>query len=271
MTDIHLQREKMAVEGFSKAIETANNLKPDFVITGGDLVMDALEAKYEQADKLYNLYLETCKKFKMPLYNTPGNHESFGIYEKSGVDPAHPEYGKKMFEKRIGKTYYSFDYEGWHFLILDSVAEVGKEGYIGKIPEEQVEWIKEDLKKTGKNTPIVLSTHIPFITSMTQVYSGSLDANNDHIVIVNSKEVLELFNDHNLKLVLQGHLHFLEAIYVRGIHFITTGAVSGKWWEGPNKETEEGFLLIKVKGENFEWDYIDYEWEVPPKTGSEKH
>jgi hypothetical protein len=187
------------------------------------------------------------------------------------VDPDHPEYGKKMFDKRIGKTYYSFDYKGWHFLILDSVAAVNRERYVGKIPEEQVEWIKRDLEKTGKNTPIVLSTHIPFITSMTQVYSGSLEANDDFIVIVNSKEVLELFNGHNLKLVLQGHLHFLEAIYVRGIHFITAGAVCGKWWEGPNKETEEGFVLVKVKGENLEWDYIDYGWDVPPKTDSEKH
>lgn len=271
MTDIHLQPETMAVEGFSKAIETANSLKPDFVITGGDLIMDALEANYDRADKLYNLYLKTCKKFKIPVYNTPGNHEIFGLYEESGVNPAHPEYGKKMFEKRIGKTYYSFDYGEWHFMILDSAAEMDRERYLGKIPEEQVEWIKGDLEKTGENTPIVLVAHIPFITSMTQVYSGSLVANNDYIVIVNSKEVLELFNDHNLKLVLQGHLHFLEAIYVRGIHFITAGAVSGKWWEGPNKETEEGFLLIKIKGENFEWDYIDYKWEVPPKTDGEKH
>jgi 3',5'-cyclic AMP phosphodiesterase CpdA len=263
MTDIHIQQEKKAVDGFSKAIENANNLNPGFVITGGDLVMDALGATYEKADMLYNLYLETSEKFNMPVYNTPGNHEIFGLYEKSGVDPSHPEYGKKMFAKRIGKPYYSFDYKGWHFLILDSIGEVERERYRGIISEEQVDWIKADLKNVAQNTPIVLSAHIPFITSMSQVYSGSLTANSDNIVIVNSKEVLELFNEHNLKLVLQGHLHFFEDIYVQGVHFITAGSICGKWWEGPNKKTEEGFLLIKVKGEKFEWEYIDYGWSPP--------
>lgn len=263
MTDIHLQQEKKAVEGFTKTIEKVNKLKPAFVITGGDLIMDALEATYEQADKLYNLYVETAGKLEMPLHQAPGNHEIFGLYEKSGVDPAHPEYGKKMFARRIGKTYHSFDYKGWHFMVLDSIGEVGRERYRGLISAEQVEWIKADLKNIDRDTPIVISAHIPFITSMTQVYSGSLEANKDNIVINNSKEVLELFNDHNLKLVLQGHLHFLEAIYVRGTHFMTGGAVCGKWWDGPYKETEEGFLLIKVKGDEFEWEYIDYGWTPP--------
>ena len=263
MTDIHLQPEKNAVAGFTKAIETVNKLKPAFVITGGDLVMDSLEAPYERADMLYNLYIETAGKLDMPVHQAPGNHEFFGLYEKSGVDPAHPEYGKKMFAKRIGKPYHSFDYRGWHFMVLDSIGAVGRERYRGLVSAEEMEWIKTDLQQVDRDTPIVLAAHIPFITSMTQVYGGSLAANEENIVINNSKEVLELFNNHNLKLVLQGHLHFLEAIYVKGIHFITGGAVCGKWWEGPYKETEEGFLLIKVKGKDFEWEYIDYGWSPP--------
>ena len=56
MADIHLTPERNAVQGFKKAIKTVNNLAPDFVITGGDLIMDALEQTYERADSLYNLY-----------------------------------------------------------------------------------------------------------------------------------------------------------------------------------------------------------------------
>lgn len=263
MTDIHLQPELNAVAGFSRAIERVNKLAPDFVITGGDLVMDTLETKFARADMLYNLYLKTSGKFKMPVYNTLGNHEIFGLYEKSGISPDHPEYGKKMFAKRIGKTYYSFDFKGWHFMILDSVVGVDREKYRGLISDEQVEWIKDDLAGVDKNTPLVICTHIPFITSATQIDKGSLEANGENIVINNSKEVLDLFTSHNLKLILQGHLHFLEDIYVAGLHFITGGAVSGKWWEGPNRGTEEGFLLIKVRKDKFTWEYIDYGWEVP--------
>lgn len=52
MTDIHLQPERNAVEGFTMALEAANDLKPDFIMTGGDLVVDALAADYERASSL---------------------------------------------------------------------------------------------------------------------------------------------------------------------------------------------------------------------------
>ena len=42
MTDIHLSPEKSAPVGFQQAIDTVNRLNPAFVITGGDLIMDAL-------------------------------------------------------------------------------------------------------------------------------------------------------------------------------------------------------------------------------------
>ena len=72
---------------------------------------------------VYNLYEEVTKKFKMPVYNTMGNHEIYGIYSKSGADPSNPEYGEKMFEKRLGKSYYTFDYDGWKFMVLNSIED----------------------------------------------------------------------------------------------------------------------------------------------------
>jgi 3',5'-cyclic AMP phosphodiesterase CpdA len=242
-----------------------NKLNPDFVITGGDLVMDVLDATYERADSLYDLYLEMQKEFKMPVYNTIGNHEHFGIYRKNDVDPSHPDYDNKMFENRIGKRYYSFDYKGWHFMVLDAVSITKERDYIGMIEDDQIEWIKSDLQKTDKKTPIAISVHIPFITSQTQLQEGPLTATPAYLVITNARDVLLLFWEYNLKLVLQGHLHFLEDIYVNeDVHFITGGAVSGRWWNNkPTDYPEEGFLMVHVKGEEIETDYIDFGW-VPP-------
>ena len=264
MTDIHLQPEKNAVAGFNKAIDHVNSLDPDFVITGGDLVMDALGQQFERADMLYSLYMENCKNFNVTVYNTMGNHEVFGLYKRSGIDPSHPEYAKKMFMNRLGngRTYYSFDYKGWHFIILDSIGETEERRYYGWVDEEQFEWIKSDIENLSKDTPIVISTHIPFFTIMTQVERGSLEPNGKGGVINNSKDVYELFKDFNLKLVLQGHLHAYEDIYVNGVHFITGGAVSASWWDGPQNGMEEGFLYVKVKGNGFDTEYIDYGWEV---------
>lgn len=262
MTDIHLQPERNAVEGFRQAIDSVNMLNPDFVITGGDLIMDALGQKFGRADSLYNLYSETAKHFNMPVYNTMGNHEIFGIYDDSGIENNHPEYGKRMFEGRIGKRYYSFDHKGWHFMILDAVEDTHESSYIGLIDSVQMKWIVSDLAKVDPKTPIALSVHIPFITSYMQIFYGSTEPNGNSLVITNAKDVLALYSNHNLKIALQGHLHYLEDIYAQGTHFITGGAVSSKWWNGKNKGLEEGFLVIHVEGEEISWDYFDYGWEV---------
>jgi Icc protein len=262
MTDIHLQTERNAIEGLKKAITAINDLNPDFVITGGDLIMDALGQRFGKADSLYNLYQSTIQEFKMPVYNTMGNHEIYGIYSVSGADPLNPEYGEKMFEKRLGKSYYTFDFKGWKFMIINSIEDTRKNSYVGKIDDEQIAWIRKEIQKTDTLTPIVLSTHIPFITANTQKYGGTTIANDSSTVIYNGKEVLDLFNGYNLKLVLQGHLHTIEDIYIDGIHFLTGGAVSAAWWTGPNQSFEEGFMLINAKKNDVSWKYIDYGWNV---------
>jgi 3',5'-cyclic-AMP phosphodiesterase len=261
-TDIHVEPERNAVKGFNQAIDSINKLQPKFVITGGDLIMDALGQTYGRADSLYNLYVDVTKEFDMPVHNTMGNHEIYGIYTKSGADTSNPEYGEKMFEKRLGKSYYSFDYDGWKFMVLNSIEDTKKSEYIGLIDSTQIDWIKEELAKTDSTTPIVISTHIPFITAFTQKYYGSTVPNDSSLVVINAKEVIDLFKGHNLKLVLQGHLHTVEDIFIDGVHFITGGAVSAAWWTGPNMGFEEGFMFITVKGEDFNWKYVDYGWQV---------
>ena len=261
MTDIHLQPERNAVAGFTKALDTVNSLKPAFILTGGDLIMDALGQSYGRADSLYVLYQETIKKAEAPVYNTMGNHEIYGIYSRSGADPAHPEYGEKMYEKRIGPLYYSFMHEGWKFMILNSVEDTHRNKYVGLIDSVQIAWIEDELDKTDPEIPIVISTHIPFISVMTQRYGGSTVANDSSLIVYNSSPVLDLFREHNLKLVLQGHLHVLEDSYYEGVHYITGGAVSAAWWKGPYLTCEEGFLWLTFGRDDFTWKYIDYNWE----------
>jgi 3',5'-cyclic-AMP phosphodiesterase len=260
ITDIHLQPERNAITGFTQAIDTLNRLKPDFVVSGGDLIMDALGQKYSRADSLYNLYIKTTRQLQMPLYNTMGNHEIWGIYRKSKADSTHPEYGEKMFEKRLGKSYYAFMHKGWKFMVLNSVEDTKKNRYIGKIDAAQMAWIKAEIENTTAGTPIVLVTHIPFITAYTQRYGAATAPNDSNLVVVNSRDVIDLFKGHNLKLVLQGHLHTVEDILVDDVHYITGGAISAAWWKGPEKGYQEGFVLVSIDGNNFSWRYIDYGW-----------
>lgn len=262
LTDIHLEPGRQAVEGFTKATQKVNEIGPDFVLTGGDLIMDALGQTKERADSLYQLYVNLQKKFRMPVYNTPGNHEHFGFYKRTEISQDHPDYGDRIFRKYLGKPYYSFNHKSWHFIVLNSVTETEERNYRGGISQEQIDWLTKDLKAIDSETPIVVSVHIPLISAHTQIKEGALVANSLGQVINNSKEVLELFADKNLKLVLQGHLHCLEDLYLGGkTHFITGGAVSARWWEGPLDGLEEGFLRIRVKNGEITSEYIDYEWD----------
>ncbi len=270
MTDIHVTPERNATEGLLQAIDTINKLAPDFVISGGDNIMDALEQTYGRADSLYNLFEETVKNLKMPIYYTMGNHEVFGLYKKSGVSPDHKEYGKKLYENRLTKRYYSFDFKNWHFIVIDGVGFTEDRHYYGYVDSVQVEWLKQDLEKTGKNKPVAISTHIPLLSVGAQITLGPTEPFAKSSIINNANEIRTILEQYNVKLVLQGHLHFLEDINYNGIHYITGGAVSSGWWKGPRHGMEEGFLKVDVSGEDFTWEYIDFGWEVDPEIAAEK-
>src|SRR4030042_1568876 len=79
MTDIHLTTKHNAVEGFRAAIRSVNEMKPrqDFVITGGDLILDALDQNFDRADSLYTLYQKISAELLMPVHNKIGNNKCF--------------------------------------------------------------------------------------------------------------------------------------------------------------------------------------------------
>jgi predicted MPP superfamily phosphohydrolase len=269
MTDIHLQPERGAQEAFKKVIDTVNKLNVDFVITGGDLVFDVLRGNFNRSDSLFQTYSNTMKQFNMPVYNTIGNHELFGIYKESDIKKDHPDYKYGMYERYLGKRYYSFDHKGWHFISLCSIDEKDQK-YIGVIDKEQLEWLKNDISQVDVNTPIVISTHIPFISTYNQRYpKGKIKEVPNELWIYNRDEILELFNDYDLRLVLQGHMHWIEDLNIQGnTRYITGGSVAGRpsWRRKDDRGDgihydEEGFMLIHVKNDSIHWEYIDNKWE----------
>lgn len=264
MTDIHVMPERHGADGFAAAIEKVNGLDPDFVITGGDLVYDALEASYERADSLYDIYEALCGRFRVPVHHTIGNHEVFGLYVKSGVDPGHPQFGKKMFAGRLGggSTSSSFDFGGWHFVLLDTVGFTGTRRYFGLVSPETLGWLAADLEKVPLETPIVVSVHIPLVSPTIQTAYASSDPVPAAEMVTNAPEVLALFEGRDLRLVLQGHLHIVEQAQVKGTKFVTGGAVSGGWWEGPFRGFPEGFVVIDVTGGEISYRYETYGWQA---------
>jgi 3',5'-cyclic AMP phosphodiesterase CpdA len=257
MTDIHVKPEMNAPEGFQMAIDKANELDADFVLTGGDLVYDVMRGNQKRGDTLFTLYTEMIKGFEMQVYNCIGNHDLFGIYEESPEDSNHPDYKYGMFERYLGRTYYSFNHKGWHFIVLNSLNITPDKRYTGVFHKEQIEWLKKDITSVEKSVPIVITTHLPMISNYAQV-NGS----EGRRTVSNAHEVFRLLENHNLKLILQGHIHWKEYGFINDrFHYITGGSIAGNGWKGRRHNTPEGFVRIKVKGDDFTWEYVDHGWE----------
>jgi len=225
-TDLHIQPELHAADGCAKCITKMNALQPDFAICGGDLVFDAAEVQYPRAKQLFDLYEETLKPIRVPVHAVPGNHDVFGVSSKSGVPQTNPHYGKRFFEDRIGARFSSFDHQGWHFVLLDSIGSKPGRDFIGRIDEEQMDWLRAGLARLKPGTPLVVVTHIPLVSAVLQTVADPWKTAETYLV-TNARDVLDIVWPYRPKMVLQGHTHIRETVIYNGCQFVTSGAATG--------------------------------------------
>ncbi|MBB5040150.1 metallophosphoesterase family protein [Prosthecobacter dejongeii] len=263
LTDPHIQPELGAVEGVKQCFAKVNEMKPAFVVTGGDLIMDALAVGEARLHRQWELWDEVMKTLQPTAYHTIGNHDVCGWSPKSVLKNDHADYGKKLFADRYGtgRTYRSFDHGGWHFILLDSIALGEDGGYKGWIDDAQLAWLQGDLEKVGRQTPITLVTHIPFYSVWHQVIQGPQITLGLGALVGNVREFRKLLAAYNLRLVLSGHGHISERIQFDQVTYLQGGAVSGMWWKGPVHGNPEGFVHITCHQDgSFEDRYIGYDW-----------
>ncbi len=273
LTDMHVHAEQGAAEGFAKAVRralgngTIGEASPEFFIMGGDQPFDILKTGLEEADAQYGLYDEAMADVQVPVYPVIGNHDILGIDVESPLTADHPKYGKTYFLEHFGleRTYYSFDHEAWHFVILDSVQIQGN-AYRGWVEEEQLAWLDDDLGSSGK--PTVVVAHIPIFSNYIEYIRGTAELLPSGVSVVNSHEVAAVLGKHDVRLVLGGHLHINETFLYKGTEYSNVGAVSGNWWNGVRDGFEEGYARLDFVGDQVGWSYVDYGWDVEKEEGS---
>jgi predicted MPP superfamily phosphohydrolase len=150
LTDIHVKPGIIPESGMAKAFQSAQDLRPkvEFIINGGDSIMDALEADKVKTQTQWDLFKNILKKENsLPVYHTIGNHDIWGWFIKNNRPEDDHLYGKiwAMEELGLAKSYYSFIKGNWHFIVLDSVQLNPAGGYIGKLGPEQMEWLQQEL------------------------------------------------------------------------------------------------------------------------------
>jgi Icc protein len=193
------------------------------------------------------------------VYHTIGNHDCFGVYPSSGMETNDPLYGKKYYQDHVGRTFYSFDHKGVHFIVLDSIGITADRGYEGRVDAAQLVWLAADLKAQAPGTPIVVSSHIPLVTAFDSYVAPATKPEKHHgLRVVNAFEVVPLFEGHHVVAVLQGHTHINERVEWHGVPYLTSGAVSGNWWQGTRMGTPEGFTVVSWRGGKLTTRYETY-------------
>ncbi len=178
-------------------INEMNEFLPDFIIECGDFI-DSLwdETEWDYIVKVFN-------SFEGEKYHVMGNHGGFN----------RPEWLKKT---GYAASYYSFDKNGFHFIVLDAHYNELGTGYPDSldksyIPPFELSWLEEDLKKTSFPT-IVFIHH-------------RLDGTGIHFV-KNASSVREIFeNSGKVAAVFQGHNHLSDERTINNIKYYTIEAM----------------------------------------------
>ncbi len=262
-TDVHARKEWETPTALQNATAAINARTADLVVAGGDLITDGFLSAEPVAATRWDVYMQMHRAIEADLYPAIGNHDLVAVNPEDGAPPASDP--RRMFRDRLGlkQTYYSFDAVGYHFIVLDSIHFPRDDlRYHGSIEPEQMAWLKRDLAHTPRSMPIIVVTHIPLLTAFFSASKGGTFPTPDSRVVVNNLQVLEAFKEHNVPLVLQGHLHVNEMIRWQQTTFIVGGAISGKWWRGEWYGTKEGFSMITLGRNRFDWQYIEYGWQA---------
>ncbi len=212
---------RKSLRKLDECVQDLNSAGVQFTINVGDLVDRDTEANIDEImkrlDKLENKY-----------YNTTGNHDYGGVTDN-----------KALYQRlKMPAEYYTFEYENWVFIMLNTneissysnTAGTAKEeeltaltsalkkerrrngaSYNGGISKEQMKWLEKELTKAqqeGKN--VMIFSHHPFYPD------NGLTAFND-------RDILELLSRYScVKASIAGHHHPGHFGEYNGIPFITT-------------------------------------------------
>lgn len=252
ITDIHIKPLEVAETGMKKALQSVNQLKPqpDFIINGGDSIMDALAATKESTQTQWDLFNKILiAENKLPVKHCMGNHDIWGWQLKENVK-ADSLYGKAWWLKQTGnsKTYYSFTHKDWHFIFLDSVQE-NNGGYIALLDDEQFTWLENELNNSKEKFVCIVS-HIPIISFCSAMFFKDMLPNGDWklsraLLHTDARRIKELFKKYpTIKACLSGHIHLQDEVNYLGIKYFCNGAISGNWWKGSFQDFAPAYALF---------------------------
>ncbi len=188
----------------SEAIKT----NPSFIINTGDMVESNWIGHIPNLDQWEWVLTDRFNIMKdYPLMAVAGNHEEASYDFSSRFNVNNPE----SCDGRSG-LYYSYDYNGVHFLAINTNDTLGRESATDArgLSSTQLEWIENDLKNNQNAKWIIVYMHKGIFDSG----GHSVNAEGkDYDIEKIREELAPLFSKYNVSLVLQGHDHLYSKTY----------------------------------------------------------
>jgi len=219
-----------SLDKLGECVEAMNAQKVDFLAELGDFKdQDSPPAEQKTLSYLRAVESEFCK-FDGPTYHVLGNHDQDSLskaqflanIENAGINS--------------GRNYYSFDFNGVHFIVLDANYKSDGADYDhgnfdwtdANVPPAELRWLRRDL--TSSCGAVIVLIH------------QLLDGTGSHYV-KNAAEVRQVLEQSGRVLaVFQGHQHNGGYSQIEGIHYYTLKAVI----EGPGPENNS-YAVVEVR------------------------
>jgi 3',5'-cyclic AMP phosphodiesterase CpdA len=155
ISDTHIGFHKDAnpdVNGtLAATIDLVNRMpeQPSLILHTGDITHLSKPEEFDVAQQMM------AKLRTTEVHTVPGEHDV--------ADATVSEYFNRFGKASNNKGYYSFDQAGVHFVALINVLQA-KDGGAGYLGEEQLAWVKADLRSRSSSTPVVVFAHMPLWT-----------------------------------------------------------------------------------------------------------
>ena len=205
-------------------IDRMNQEKVDFIMQLGDFCRPY---EFNQG------FLDIWNQFEGPRYHVLGNHDTDGGFTR--------EQTLKFWGAK--DKYYSFDLDGYHFVVLDGndkKKQGAASGYPRYIGEQQAEWLKSDLRNT--NFPTFIFSH--------QSVENAGGVENGQAIRSILEETNREAGFRQVVACFSGHHHADYYVLVEGIYYIQINSMSYEWLGADykharfGKETEEAHLWV---------------------------
>jgi len=188
---------------FAKLIQKIN--ESDLLVNIGDSIAIDLLAKDSKNDlETYRNFLKHFNDVKIPVKHLFGNHDTACMTRKELTELT-----------KQSNTYFSFDLEGIHHIILDP--QLIDSNF--SIEDNQLSWLQKDLKKTNLMVIIYLHYRCDEQNMDDNVYFRD---KKDKAFVRQKKELRKIFEDSGkVKLVFFGHTHYFHKENINDLLYVT--------------------------------------------------